>query len=74
MKQLNQYTVLLLAILFAACSGKPKNVVMADREPSLYPQVAAATFPVNIAAPTFMIDEQGEKFYTEIGKVGVSRR
>ncbi|MDE6652676.1 MAG: cytochrome C biosynthesis protein [Paramuribaculum sp.] len=70
MKQLNQYIVLLLAILFAACSGKPKNVVTADREPSLYPQVAGATFPVNIAAPTFMIDEKGEKFYTEIGKVG----
>ncbi len=61
-----------LVTLLASCSGKPKNVSIAEREPALYPQFAGATLPVNIAAPTFMVDEPGEKFYTEIGKSGDS--
>lgn len=72
MKRFGNYILLLCAILLASCSGKPGNAVVADREPALYPQVAGATFPVNISAPSFMIDEEGEKFYTEIGMSGES--
>lgn len=43
----------------------------ADREttesPSIFPDYSAVTFPVNIAPPNFIIQEEGEGFQTEIG-------
>ena len=35
--------------------------------PSVYPDYTGTTFPVNIAAPNFIIREEGERFQTEIG-------
>ena len=71
MKHIKALAIILSIIsLLASCSGKPDNATLSNKQPSLYPEFSGATFPVNIAAPSFMIDEAGEKFYTEIGKVG----
>lgn len=63
------FAILLLA-LFSSCNGRPKDATPTDRMPQLRPAIAGATLPVNIAAPTFMIDEEANNYYTEIGRKG----
>ena len=44
--------------------------------PSIYPDYTGTTFPVNIVAPNFIIQEDGARFQTEIGygkKVSITR-
>lgn len=63
--------ILSAAILtLSGCAGKPTGAVVTDRMPELYPQIAGATLPVNIAAPAFMINEEARSYCTEIGVTG----
>lgn len=57
-------------ILLFSCGGKPKNIVLTEKIPVIYPDFSGTTFPVNIAAPTFVIKEEGKRFFTEIGISG----
>lgn len=60
-----------LASVMAACSpGRPADPQLLDRTPDIYPDFGGATLPANIAAPTFMIGEEAESYFTEIGAVG----
>lgn len=55
-------------LLLTSCADKPNaDATAVDRQPTLWPEVAGATVPVNIAAPTFSIIEEAERYYTEIG-------
>ena len=56
--------------MICGCVRRPDDAVQSDRLPSLMPELSATTFPSNIAAPTFKIKEEGEKYYVEIGKIG----
>lgn len=65
--------ILSLFVSLMSCTAKRQQEVKEiDREPNLYPQLAGATLPRNIAAPTFLIDEEATYYYTEIGKIGES--
>lgn len=70
----NKIVIIFALLALVSCSGRPKNAAESDREAKLYPDFAGATFPVNIAAPTFIVDEVGEEYYTEIGLVGEEPR
>ena len=63
-------SIIAVFLLLSACSSRPENVTLSNRQPVLRPDFAGATLPANIAAPTFMIDEEANKYYTEIGKLG----
>ena len=66
-----QNLIYFLSILFGmiACdSYHPADKEM-ESSPSIFPDYASVTFPVNIAPPNFIIQEEGEGFQTEIGMV-----
>ena len=50
------------------------NYHPADKEsdicPSIFPDYSAVTFPINIAPPNFIIQEEGEAYQTEFGTEG----
>lgn len=51
-----------------ACTGKPgDDALTSEATPDLYPQIAGATLPTNIAAPTFEIKANAKAYYTQIG-------
>lgn len=54
----------------AGCHSKPSGAVPSASAPALRPALAGATFPVNIAAPSFIIDEPGSDYYAEFGITG----
>lgn len=59
-----------LIFLSTACSHRPENAVQINRTPIIYPDFTGATFPLNIAAPTFQILEEGDKYFVDFGKEG----
>lgn len=69
MKNTILYTIAVFLLLSVGCN-RPHNASLSDRMPTLKPNFAGATLPVNIAAPTFIIDEVAERYYTEIGRLG----
>lgn len=57
---------LVASLLLAACGKSPKDAVPTGKAPSIYPEFLSGTvFPVNIAAPTFLIDEDADYYHTE---------
>lgn len=57
-----------LVLTLQSCTPQcRKPDVFTDSIPTLYPDYAGVTFPVNIAPPNFIIRENGEAFQTEIG-------
>ena len=65
-------SLIFLIFLLSACGSKPKNAMPVDRQPNLYPLMNGATLPVNISPPTFIITDEAENYYTEIGEKGFS--
>lgn len=57
-------------LLSASCTNRPKDFSAADIEPRLSPELSGVTLPVNIAAPTFMVNEKADNYYVEIGIPG----
>lgn len=64
------FLIYLLLPLLCACAQYHAPDGEVDRCPHIYPDYAGVTFPVNIAPPNFRIEEEGEAFQVEIGKVG----
>lgn len=62
--------LLSLSLLLCSCSGRPDNATLQSVEPEIFPTLSGATLPVNIAAPSFRIEEEADEFYTEIGIAG----
>lgn len=60
----------LFAIFLAACSGPQKPAQHTLPVPELKPDYAGVTFPPNIAAPSFVIQGDAERWQTEIGRFG----
>lgn len=57
-----------LVLILQSCTPQcRKPDVFTDSIPTLYPDYAGVTFPINIAPPNFIIRENGEAFQTEIG-------
>lgn len=57
-----------LVLILQSCTPQCRRPdVFTDSIPTLYPDYAGVTFPVNIAPPNFIIRENGEAFQTEIG-------
>lgn len=57
-----------LVLTLQSCTPQcRKPDVFTDSIPTLYPDYAGVTFPVNIAPPNFIIRENGKVFQTEIG-------
>lgn len=55
----------------ASCVKTPgDDALLSETLPPLYPEIAGATLPVNIAAPTFMIDTAASHYHTSIGIIG----
>lgn len=63
-------TIILAALILVGCHSHPDKVILSDCQPGLHPELSEATLPVNIAAPTFMITDTADFYYTEIGRVG----
>lgn len=60
-----------LAASLSSCGGRPgADTISGGRAPEIYPQLSGATLPVNIAAPSFIIKENGDRFYAEVGAGG----
>lgn len=70
MRHILAIIVTVTLFILASCAGKPSNAQLSENNPSIRPDFSGATLPVNISAPTFMIDEEAKRFYTEIGKTG----
>lgn len=64
------FTIALAWAITSCGTGRPADPATAGRTPAIYPDFTSATLPPNIAAPTFMIDEEAESYFTEIGAVG----
>lgn len=62
------YFLSILLGMIACDSYHPADKEM-ELSPSIFPDYASVTFPVNIAPPNFIIQEEGEGFQTEIGMV-----
>lgn len=59
--------IVLLGIVFG-CSTSPINPdKLSTEQPRLFPDYTDVTFPVNIAAPSFIVEEAGDKYNIEIG-------
>lgn len=68
MKTIHTLWIGLLVLVLPSCSRQcAQPDLFTDSLPSLYPDYAGVTFPVNIAPPNFLIKESGEAFQTEIG-------
>lgn len=61
--------ICLLLPLLCACTQYYAPDGEVARCPRIFPDYADVTFPVNIAPPNFRIEEEGEAFQIEIGKV-----
>lgn len=57
----------------SACTQYHQPDVQHGQQPVIFPDYADVTFPVNIAPPNFMVQEEGEAYQVEIGKTGASR-
>lgn len=57
-------------LLSTSCTNRPTDSESAGREPVLRPELSGVTLPVNIAAPTFMVNEKADNYYVEIGIAG----
>ena len=64
------YYIIGILLLATGCN----NYHPADKEkdtcPSIFPDYSAVTFPINIAPPNFIIQEEGEAYQTEFGTEG----
>lgn len=59
-----------LCFLLITTACQPGSIIpdsQADNCPTLFPDYSGVTFPLNIAAPNFQIEEAGDAYYTEIG-------
>ena len=66
-----RYIILYTLLFLTACQpGRVSPDRQTDTSPVLFPDYTDVTFPCNIAAPNFLITEEGEAFYTEIGSEG----
>ena len=69
-KTLPYYIVMSVALLLGGCD----RYHSADKEmtiyPIIFPDYTDVTFPINIAPPNFIIQEEGEAYQTELGVVG----
>lgn len=70
MKIQNWYFCLTALIWLASCQSYHPADKEIKEHPSIFPDYSAVTFPNNIAAPNFKINEEGEGFQTEVGIVG----
>ncbi len=57
-------------LVLAACSGPVEPTQHNLAVPTLEPDYAGVTFPVNIAAPTFIITDSASAWQTQIGRCG----
>ncbi|MDE6513238.1 MAG: cytochrome C biosynthesis protein [Muribaculaceae bacterium] len=62
--------LLSLILLLGACSRPVTPSLHTLPAPALEPDYAGVTFPVNIAAPTFMITDSASAWQTQIGRCG----
>lgn len=61
------YLLILYLFLAAACNQEVvRPDIHTNNQPKLFPDYTDVTFPVNIAAPNFQIQESGDAYYTEI--------
>lgn len=68
MKLTNLSTIaaVVAAIILPSCGKTPSGETSEGRTPELYPALESGTvFPVNIAAPTFIINEKADYYHTE---------
>ena len=67
-----QHLIYIIGIIFVASGCN--NYHPADKEcetcPSIFPDYSAVTFPINIAPPNFIIQEEGKAYQTEFGVEG----
>lgn len=62
--------VICAALLVAVLACKPTSInpdALLTEQPRLFPDYSGLTFPVNIAAPSFIVEEDGEKYDIELG-------
>lgn len=65
---------IVVCLTAASCSERPPehDVAIMESTVELKPALEGAVMPVNIAAPSFMIEADADRYFTEIGRVGAS--
>ncbi len=67
---MNKRFLLILLPLLAACSRPVTPELHTLAPPALEPDYAGVTFPVNIAAPAFVITDSAVQWQTQVGRCG----
>lgn len=67
---MNKRYLLILLPLLAACSRPVTPELHTLATPTLEPDYAGVTFPVNIAAPSFVITDSAAQWQTQVGRCG----
>ena len=64
------YYIIGILLLATGCNNYHPADKESDIRPSIFPDYSAVTFPINIAPPNFIIQEEGEAYQTEFGTEG----
>jgi hypothetical protein len=69
MKMEKMACLLVFVVMFGACDNMPsgKNSKQVNKIPEINPGYSGLTIPVNIAPLNFVIEEEGDAFFVEIG-------
>lgn len=70
MKLQSLFLYVTIMLFSSGCTHYHQADEAIDKKPSIYPDYAGVTFPLNIAPPNFKIQELGEMYQTEIGCEG----
>ena len=64
------YFLFITLFSFFGCSEKVEVSNIIEKQPCIFPDYNGVTLPYNIAPTNFAIEEEGEKYTVEIGKIG----
>lgn len=67
---MKNYIIFLLATLTCACAPQPRNVVVSEHQPTIYPDYNGVTIPIGIAPLNFSVDSASYLYATVTGDNG----
>ena len=62
--------IIVIVLVATSCNSYHPADKESNECPSIFPDYSTVTFPVNIAPPNFIIQEEGEAYQTEFGTEG----
>lgn len=64
------YLFSVITLILSGCGGRPNDAELSENQPILYPDYNGVTIPPNISAPTFVINDTADRYFTEISIEG----